>query len=58
VLEVLNSRMLEGKLLDKSLIKAMKEIEQIMNDKEIFISVFGLHNCGKSTLINALLGEE
>lgn len=55
---MINSRSLEGKLLDESLIKAMKEVKRIMNEKEIFISIFGLHNCGKSTLINALLGEE
>ena len=36
----------------------LKKIKQILEQKDISISVFGKHNCGKSTLLNALLGDE
>ena len=36
----------------------LKKIKQILEQKDISISVFGKHNCGKSTLLNVLLGDE
>lgn len=35
----------------------LSDTYQLFLQKEVLISVFGLHNCGKSTLINALIGE-
>ena len=40
------------------LVASMKEMEVVIERKEIFICVFGLQNCGKSTLLNAVLGDE
>ena len=36
----------------------MKKTEQILQQNEICINVFGKQNSGKSTLLNALLGDE
>lgn len=33
----------------------VQEKRDQLNRKEVIISVFGRHNCGKSTLLNALL---
>ena len=33
----------------------VQQTKQSMDQKEIMINVFGEHNCGKSTFINALL---
>ena len=30
----------------------------VLKDKDVCISIFGQHNCGKSTFSNALIGEE
>lgn len=36
----------------------MTKTNEVLEMKDICISVFGQHNCGKSTLLNALIGEE
>ena len=38
--------------------KALTKTNEIFEQKDICISVFGQHNCGKSTLLNAFIGEE
>ena len=38
-------------------LQAMMKTNEVLEWKEICISVFGVHNCGKSTLLNALIGE-
>ena len=58
MLKYLNQNIFDGKLLDAKCLKSMREMEKMMDHKEIFICMFGQHNCGKSTLTNALLGEE
>ena len=35
----------------------MKEIRKQLMNREIVICVFGRHNCGKSTLLNAMLAN-
>ena len=35
----------------------MKEIRKQLMNREIIICVFGRHNCGKSTLLNAMLAN-
>ena len=57
-LKKLNEENFDGMLFDEKCIKSMREMERMVDQKEIFISMFGQHNCGKSTLTNALLGEE
>ena len=42
---------------DKAL-QALIRTNEVLDLKDICISVFGQHNCGKSTLLNALIGEE
>lgn len=58
LLNHLNQKNFSGKLFDEKMLKSMREMEKMVDQKEIFISMFGQHNCGKSTLTNALLGEE
>ena len=48
----------DGELFSERLMKSMREMMKIVDNRAIFISVFGQHNCGKSTFLNALLGEE
>ena len=38
--------------------KALMKTNEVVEQKDICISVFGSHNCGKSTLLNAFIGEE
>ena len=45
-------------ILSKKAIDAMKQTTLSLDEKEICISVFGHHNCGKSTFLNALIGDE
>ena len=35
----------------------IQETRKQLKRKEVIVSVFGRHNCGKSTLLNALLGN-
>ena len=35
----------------------MEEAKRVLDQRDICISVFGQHNCGKSTFLNALIGE-
>ena len=53
----LNKQHGEG-IISKEIVEDLKKIKQILVQKDISISVFGKHNCGKSTLLNALLGDE
>lgn len=55
----------ESKLLNKSFfdertlsLDSLRRMERIAERKEVDISVFGQQNCGKSTLTNALVGDE
>ena len=36
----------------------VEQTMSVLKEKDICISVFGQHNCGKSTFLNALIGEE
>ena len=36
----------------------IEQTMSVLREKDICISVFGQHNCGKSTFLNALIGEE
>ena len=40
-----------------SIWKSIQETKQVLDQKDIYISVFGQHNCGKSTFLNAIIGE-
>lgn len=57
-MEFNESKIWDKPLLDEHALKSIKRTERIAERQEIDISVFGQHNCGKSTLINALMGEE
>ena len=59
-MEFNDSRILNKSLFDEHCLslRSIQRIEKVAERKEIDISVFGQHNCGKSTLANALLGEE
>lgn len=41
-----------------SLWKHIEDAKKMIDNKCTCISVLGQHNCGKSTFINALLGDE
>ena len=45
-------------IVSKELIQNLTRTNEVRRKKDICINVFGLHNCGKSTLLNALIGEE
>lgn len=45
-------------IISGEVLEDLKKIKQILVQKDISISVFGRHNCGKSTFLNALLGDE
>ena len=45
-------------LVCEQVLKDVLKADEMLEMKEICISVFGQHNCGKSTLINAFIGEE
>ena len=45
-------------VVPNQVMKAMTKTNESLEQKDICISVFGSHNCGKSTLLNALIGEE
>ena len=47
-----------GRIISGEVLEDLKKIKQILVQKDISISVFGRHNCGKSTFLNALLGDE
>ena len=44
-------------VVSRKLMDAIDDAYQMVGRKEICISVFGQHNCGKSTLLNSLLGD-
>ena len=43
-------------LIPNDLWKEVQQIKKSMDENEIMVNVFGQHNCGKSTFLNALLG--
>lgn len=45
-------------VISEKCLQDMKETQELCDEREICISVFGKHNCGKSSLLNALLGDE
>ena len=45
-------------VVPNEVIRALTNTNEVLEQKDICISVFGQHNCGKSTLLNALIGEE
>ena len=45
-------------VLSERLWKTVTQTKCILEEQEICISVLGLHNCGKSTFLNALIGDE
>ena len=45
-------------IIPPKLWKDIEDTKEIVDNKCICISVLGQHNCGKSTFINALLGDE
>ena len=47
-----------GTIMPESLWQVVQQTNQVLEKKDICISVFGQHNCGKSTFLNALIGEE
>ena len=46
------------KIVKESTWKSAKDAKHLMESRRISISVLGLHNSGKSTVTNALLGDE
>jgi len=36
----------------------LHEVREQLEEKKILFSIFGHHNSGKSTLLNAMLGDE
>ena len=45
------------KCVSKELKQMVKRTKRIVKGNEVCISVLGLHNTGKSTILNALLGD-
>ena len=41
-----------------NLCQLVEQTLNVLKKKDICISVFGQHNCGKSTFLNALIGDE
>ena len=44
-------------LVPVELLRDLQQTELSMDEKEIMVNVFGEQNCGKSTFLNALLGD-
>ena len=43
--------------MTSGMLKSIEEIKRVLDQKDICISVFGQHNCGKSFFLNALIGD-
>ena len=56
-LKTLRARLGES-IISPTVWKTIEDTKHIIDNKCIYISVLGQHNCGKSTFINALLGDE
>ena len=50
-------KVLGESLLSKDTLTSLKDISTIYSKRVVSVSIFGLHNTGKSTFLNALLGE-
>ena len=48
----------DGTIMPESLWQIVQQTKHMLEEKDICISIFGQHNCGKSTFLNALIGEE
>ena len=57
ILESLRSKYGEC-VVTESMWQFVEQTMDVLKEKDICISVFGQHNCGKSTFLNALIGEE
>ena len=57
ILESLRSKYGEC-VVTGSMWQFVEQTMDVLKEKDICISVFGQHNCGKSTFLNALIGEE
>ena len=57
VLQKLHSKYKE-EIVSSATWSSIEETKQVLDQKDICISVFGHHNCGKSTFLNALIGDE
>ena len=44
-------------IVSSSVWMSIEETKRVLDQKDICISVFGQHNCGKSTFLNALIGD-
>ena len=47
-----------GDIVSVAMWRSVEQTMHVVDQKDICISVFGQHNCGKSTFLNALIGEE
>ena len=47
----------DNTLLSDGMLKILHTTSQLLNEKSVSIGVFGEVNCGKSTLLNAFLGD-
>ena len=45
-------------VIDNSMLKTAENAKAVMDSKRLSISVVGQQNCGKSTIINAMIGDE
>ena len=45
-------------LVPGDLLRDLRQTKLSMDEKTIMVNVFGQQNCGKSTFLNALLGNE
>ena len=45
-------------VVDNSMLKTAENAKAVMDSKRLSISVVGQQNCGKSTIINAMIGDE
>ena len=52
-----NIRDKHEKCVSEQVWQTMKQTKHILEGNEVCISVLGLHNTGKSTFLNALLGD-